>query len=261
MATIDSEPRPEDSAERLREQITEIATLAGGLAHEIRNPIGTLNLNLQLLAEDFRNAADPRQQRAMRKIVVLQEECLRLQKILDDFLRFVRLTGLKLEADDLNEIMQDLADFFGAQAARDDIVIRTSPAPDLPACRVDRDTLHQAMLNLMINADHAMPDGGELLMRTSAETCDGRQWVRLDITDTGRGMDAETLQRAFSPFYSTKAGGSGLGLPTARKIVEAHAGTLQAQSEPGRGTIFSIRLPVWAPDTDPEFDAKTDGRQ
>jgi two-component system, NtrC family, sensor histidine kinase HydH len=235
----------------LRDQLIEITAMAGGLAHEIRNPLSTLNLNLQLLAEEFRNADDAREQRAMRKIQVLQEECVRLQKMLDGFLDFVRMTGFDLAPANLNDVMARVAGFFEPQAEQKRIVLRCSAAEGLPDCRLDRDMLGQAVLNLLLNAQQAMPEGGELMLRT-IEEADG---VRLDVTDTGLGMDADTLARAFGAYFSTKPGGSGLGLPMARRIVEAHGGRLEAQSELGRGTVFSIRLPVCSSEpneTDPK---------
>jgi len=233
-------PVSDDLAGDLRREVTEIAKLAGGLAHEIRNPLSTLNLNLQLLAEDFRHPATPREERALRKIDVLQGECVRLEKLLTDFLSFVRQTGLRLEAVSLNDVMKAVADLFGPQADRHGVVIRSSPAAGLPDCLIDPDNFKQAVVNLVVNALQAMPEGGDLILGTAREG----DAVRLDITDTGGGMDAEALAGAFEPGFSTKPGGSGLGLPTARKIVRAHGGTLQVQSDPGQGTRFSIRLPA-----------------
>jgi signal transduction histidine kinase len=102
------------------------------------------------------------------------------------------------------------------------------------------DLFKQALLNLMLNAQHAMPDGGELILTTRR---DGSEVV-LDVTDTGRGMTEEVRARVFDAFYSTRPGGSGLGLPTTRKIVEAHGGTIHVQSVPGKGSQFTVRLPV-----------------
>ena len=105
---------------------------------------------------------------------------------------------------------------------------------------IDRDSFHRARLNLVLNAQQAMPVGGQLVLRTYNKA----QGVALDLIDTGEGMDAETQAHAFDTFYSTKRGGSGLGLPTTRKIIEAHGGRITLQSEPGRGTQFTIELPV-----------------
>ncbi len=223
---------------RLREQYAEIAQLAGGLAHEIRNPLSTMCLNLDLLAEDFQEPENPRERRILQKIDRIRRETQRLQSILEDFLRFARVQDLKFERADLNAIVDDLRDFCEPQAATRDIVIRAHYADDLPLVPLDVDLFKQALLNLILNAEHALPDGGELILTTRREG----PWCVLDVTDTGCGMTEEVLSRVFDAFYSTRHGGSGLGLPTTRKIVEAHGGTIGVQSVVGKGSQFTVRL-------------------
>jgi signal transduction histidine kinase len=224
---------------RLRAQYTEIAQLAGGLAHEIRNPLSTMSLNLDLLVEDFQNPETPRDRRVLQKIERLRKESQRLQNILEDFLRFAWVQELRLEPADLNAIVDDMRDFCEPQAGTRGIVMRTFYASDLPPLRLDVELIKQALLNLILNAEHAMPDGGELILRTRREG----SWNVLDVTDTGLGMSEDVRSRVFDAFYSTRPGGSGLGLPTTRKIVEAHGGTIHVQSVPGKGSQFSVRLP------------------
>jgi signal transduction histidine kinase len=237
------DPDEREAARRLRAQYAEISQLAGGLAHEIRNPLSTLSLNLDLLAEDFRDADNPRDRRAQQRVDRLKREVQRLYDILENFLRFARVQELKLSATDLNTLIEELCDFYEPQATTQGIVIRTHLAPDLPRPLIDADLLKQALLNLVLNAQHAMPEGGELIMTTRRE---GR-WIVLDVIDTGAGMTDDIRARIFDPFYSTRPGGSGLGLPTTRKIIEAHGGTIDVQSVPGKGSRFSIHLPVPAP--------------
>ena len=146
---------------------------------------------------------------------------------------------LKLVTTDLNVIVEDLRDFFEPQAMAQGIVIRTQYETNLPKLSLDVELFRQALLNLLINARHAMPEGGELILRTRAEGC----WDILEITDTGVGMSEEVLRRVFDAFFSTRASGTGLGLPTTRKLVEAHGGTINVRSEPGKGSQFTIRLP------------------
>lgn len=225
---------------RLRAQYSEVAELAGGLAHEIRNPLSTMSLNLDLLAEDFQDPQTPRDRRVLQKIDRLRKESLRLQDILESFLRFARVRELRFEKADLNAVTEEVADFFQPQAISHNILVRTQFDPRLPATPLDTDLFRQALLNLFINARHAMPEGGELILRTRM---DG-DWNVLDVTDTGVGMSPEVRSKVFDAFYSTRSGGSGLGLPTTRKIVEAHGGTIRVESEPGKGSQFSIRLPA-----------------
>jgi two-component system, NtrC family, sensor histidine kinase HydH len=234
------QPSPDEINQRLVDRYTEIARLAGALAHEIKNPLSTIRLNMELLAEDFRDSDEPRQRRAMRKIELVQRECQRLQDFLTDFLNFTKVRRLKLESSDLNTQVKQVLDFFRAKARESNIEVAEYFSPDLPMVLLDRENFHGALLNLVLNAEQAMPDGGQLVVRTYG-TSDG---VALDLIDNGCGMDSETQSKVFDAFFSTKPGGSGLGLPTARKIIEGHGGTITLQSEVGRGTQFTIRLSV-----------------
>lgn len=226
-------------ARRLRAQNARLSQLAGGLAHEIRNPLSTLSLNLDLLAEDFEEAETPRERRAGRRITRLKREARRLHDILENFLRFARLQDLKLAATDLNVVVEELCDFYEPQASTRGVVVRTHFEAGLPLVPLDADAFKQAVLNLMLNAEHAMPDGGEMIMTTRR---DGDEVV-LEVIDTGVGMPDDVRAKIFDPFYSTRKGGSGLGLPTTRNIVEGHGGAIEAQSVPEKGSRFTIRLP------------------
>ncbi|MDB5351602.1 MAG: signal transduction histidine kinase [Planctomycetota bacterium] len=226
--------------ERLRAQYHEIAQLAGGLAHEIRNPLSTMQLNLELLAEDFRGSEIQRDRRVLQKIERVRKESQRLQNILEDFLRFVRVQELRLQPADLNEVVDVLRDFQEGQASAQGVVIRTHYAENLPPVSLEVELFKQALLNLTLNALHAMPDGGELILATRRE---GDQAV-LEVTDTGCGIPPDVQSRVFDAFYSTRPGGNGLGLPTVRRIVEAHGGTISLESEIGKGTKFTLRLPL-----------------
>lgn len=241
-STTEVDERLDDPAvnRRLRAQYAEIARLAGGLAHEIKNPLSTMSLNLDLLVEDFQGAESARDMRVLKKLERVRKETERLNDIVEDFLRFAKVQTLKVEPSDLNAVVDDLRDFCEPQAMGQGIVIRTQYDPDLPLVALDVDLFKQALWNLVRNAHHAMPDGGELILQTRLE---GDHAV-LDVTDTGAGMTPDVAARIFDAFYSTKAGGSGLGLPTARKVVEAHGGSISLQSEPGQGSRFTLRLPL-----------------
>ena len=226
---------------RLRERNAEISQLAGGLAHEIRNPLSTLSLNLDLLAEDFENAESPRDRRVVKRVARLRDEVRRLNDILDNFLRFARIQEMKMEPTDLNVLVDELRDFYEPQAATQGIVVRVSAASDLPPVMLDAPLFKQALLNLIFNAENAMlPEGGELILSTRR---DGDRAV-LDVTDTGSGMSNEVRSKIFDAFYSTRKAGTGLGLPIARKIVESNGGTISVRSELGQGSQFTIRLPI-----------------
>ena len=229
-----------DVNQRLVDRYTEIARLTGGLAHEIKNPLSTIRLNMELLAEDFDDSENARDRRALAKVKVVQRECQRLQELLDNFLDFAKVRHLKLEPSNLNQQVKRVLDFFKPKAKEGGIEVIDYLTSDLPTVLLDREAFHGALLNLVLNAEQAMPDGGQLVVRTSA-TGDG---VALDLIDSGCGMDENTRRQIFDAFFSTKRGGSGLGLPTARKIIEGHGGQIYVQSETGRGTQFTIKLPV-----------------
>jgi signal transduction histidine kinase len=230
----------EDANRRLRERYAEIAQLAGGLAHEIRNPLSTMSLNLDLLAEDFLDAETPRDRRVQAKVQRLRKETQRLHDILENFLRYAKVQELRLETADLSLVVEELRDFFEPQAMASGIVIRTHYEDDLPRVSLDADLFRQALLNLLINARQAMPDGGDLMLRTRAEG----PWNVVEVTDTGLGMSDDVQGRVFDAFFTTRPGGSGLGLATTRRLVESHGGSIHVRSEPGKGSQFTIRLPV-----------------
>lgn len=230
----------DDVNRQLADRYAEIARLAGGLAHEIKNPLSTIRLNMELLAEDFRGSDSARDRRAIKKVELVQQECRRLQDLLDDFLQFAKAHRLDLKPNDLNAQVRQALDFYRPKAREAGVEIVDYLTGDLPTVMLDREAFRGALLNLLLNAEQAMPDGGQLVVRTYG-TADG---VALDLIDTGRGMDDQTRGKVFEAFFSTKRGGSGLGLPTVRRIVEGHGGRLDLQSAPGRGTQVTISLPV-----------------
>jgi signal transduction histidine kinase len=228
--------------ERLQSQYTEIASLAGGLAHEIRNPLSTMALNLDLLLEDLSAGDSPRERRMLQKVTVLRKQCVHLERLLNDFLQFARVGSLEKQPADLNVLVCEFIEFYQPQAKDQGIEISPHLAANLPLVDIDVRLFLQVLTNLSRNAQQAMPRGGVLELQTYFRN--GQ--VMLDIIDTGEGMSRETQEKMFDAFYSTKPDGSGLGLPTVRKIVEAHRGSILCDSEPGRGTRFSISLPTAA---------------
>ena len=234
-------------SERLAHQYSEFVQLVGGLAHEIKNPLSTIRLNMDLLAEDFSDAASARERRAAAKIDVVQRECQRLQNLLNDFLHFAKVRRLDLSPHDFNQEVTSVLDFYQTKAEAAGIDLVRYLDPNSATVMIHPETFHGALLNLLINAEQAMPQGGQLVVRTRG-TASG---VALDLIDTGCGMDSSTIRRAFDAFFSTKPGGSGLGLPTTQKLIDALGGTLSVKSESGRGTQFTIELA-----TPPKLTAK-----
>lgn len=233
-------PSTADPYERLLAQYTEIARLAGALAHEIKNPLSTIRLNMELLAEDLEEAQSPAQRRAAKRVDVMQRECQRLQDLLDSFLNFAKVRRLNLQPTDLNGEIDDALDFFAPEAHAAHVELVRYLDPELPRVLLDGESFRGALFNLLLNAKQAMSDGGQIVVRTSERGGN----VILDVIDTGCGIDDHTAAHMFEAFFSTKPGGSGLGLPTTGKIVEAHGGRIHVQSEVGHGTKFTIELPV-----------------
>ena len=233
-------PTAEELQERLGQQYKDISLLVGNLAHEIKNPLSTIRLSLDLLAEDFPDPESPRDRRALDRLARMQRECQRLQNLLDDFLQYFKPGNVRREPSDLNEEVRRVIDFFRPKAEECRIEVIPYLQSDLPSVQLDREAFHGALLNLVINAQQAMPEGGQLVFGTEATS----RGVALHLIDTGCGMDEATLSKIFETFYSTKRGGSGLGLPMTQKVIEAHGGTITVQTEVGRGTRFTIELPT-----------------
>ncbi len=234
---------PEETQEglnRLVSQYHELAELAGSLAHEIKNPLAVICMNMDLLAEDFADAETPRERRARSKFAVVHEQCTRLEDLLNDFLKFARVRSLDLAPGNLNELVESVLRFFSVQVRESAVRILPHLDGELPSVLLDKETLRAALLNLVKNAIEAMPGGGALTVITRI-TSNG---VALDLIDTGTGVDETTALHMFDAFYSTKDGGSGLGLPTARKIIEAHGARISVQSDVGRGTKFTLEFPT-----------------
>jgi signal transduction histidine kinase len=233
-------PDEQQERKRLQAENTELATLAGGLAHEIRNPLSTIGMNLELLAEELENDDSQKARRMIRRIGNLQGECRNLEEILNAFLQFARAGELHLSDGNLNTIVSDYIDFLEPQANSMEVELRPHLDSDLPIVMLDKSLMRQALVNLCRNAIEAMPDGGSIDLLTRTRGGD----VVLEVIDTGKGMDEKTRSQMFQAFFSTRSGGSGLGLATVRRIVEAHHGRISCESEVGKGTRFTITLPA-----------------
>lgn len=223
---------------RQAERLAELGTLTGGLAHEIKNPLSTIQLNLQLLREDLPEH-EPSTGRIVNRLTTVQKEASRLRDILDDFLRFAGKMELDRKPVDVNRLLEEMVDFFHPQAQIQRVQLRLRPAEGQLVVPMDERLMKQALLNLMINALHAMPQGGELIL--SARRDANRAFI--DVIDTGRGIEPDALPKIFQAYYSTKKGGHGLGLAISKRIIEEHGGSLSVVSEVGKGTDFRIELP------------------
>lgn len=223
--------------------MAELTALAGGLAHELRNPLSTIMIHLKLLAEDLRDDTahvDDVRRRALLKVDALHREAERLQGLFDEFLALMGPCQPQWAVIDLRQLVNRLVEFFAPLAHSKGITVYVAEEGAPVRISADDKLLSQALLNLMINAQEAMPEGGTLTLRLTSQA----DSATLSVQDTGVGIAPEDRERIFRPFYSTKGRGTGLGLSITQRIVEAHHGTLHLDSQLGEGTTFQIRLPV-----------------
>ena len=223
------------------ERLAELGSMTSGLAHEIKNPLSTVGLNAQLIEEGLNDLDLPLENTAplRRRVSALGREVARLREILTDFLQFAGQMRLEKQPHDLVALLEELADFFHPQAESKGILLR-SDLPSLPLeVEVDEGLLKQAVLNLMLNAVQAMQDQGDLIVRLESDALE----ARIHIIDTGPGVPEDLRESIFHPYVSGSKGGTGLGLPTTRRIVEEHGGRLTLDVLEGQGSDFVIHLP------------------
>jgi signal transduction histidine kinase len=235
----------------MRSRLAFLGTLAGGLAHEIKNPLSAMSVNLQMMREDLEGADGARDQRLQKRVSVLEREVARLEQIVDGFLRFARGYQLEPKLHSVNALLREVVEFWAAKAAAAGVDVQLVLEPELQDVPLDPTYLKQALLNLLNNAFEALtqrPDaeknGREQILVCSRKAKEG---VEILVIDNGPGIPVDARPRVVDPYFSTKAGGSGLGLPTAKRIVEDLGGTLTFETETARGTSFRITLRDSAP--------------
>ena len=242
-----SQPAREERQAKIRTQrLAQLGTLLAGFAHEVRNPLSTIGLNLQLVLEDFREPETTRDKRTQKRLATVESEVRRLQKILEEFLGFARTPEPKLVPMPVNDRIQALVDFHEPELRDAGLSVRYYPGADVGTVPADWDHLQSAIVNLLRNAKEATPRGGQIMVSTTREG----DAVLIRVIDTGAGIPPELQPRVFEPYFSTKKSGTGLGLPTVRRVAEEHGGSLTLQSEVGKGTQFTLRLPAPRSDGD-----------
>ncbi len=218
------------------ERLATIGKMAAHVTHEIRNPLSSIGLNVELLEEEL--GSDESEGRALVKAI--KNEVERLTQLSEQYLSVARRQPLRLEEEDLGEVVRDASAFMRRDLERHGVKTVIEIAPELPSVEVDEAQLKQALFNLLRNAREAMPEGGRVEVSVN-EHDDG---VDIVVDDEGAGMDEGTRARLFEPFFTTKGHGTGLGLAITRQIVEAHGGRIACEGRAERGTRFRIHLPV-----------------
>jgi PAS domain S-box-containing protein len=223
------------------EKMASLGSLSAGVAHEINNPLGGILIYASLLMEEFEDQDDPRVQ-DLKRIV---EEGTRCKEIVKSLLEFGRQTESKVEVIDVNKAINDGLFFLENQALFHDIGIMKHLDPLLPTIQGDSNQLKQVFMNMMVNAAEAMTkSGGTLTIVTKPNDDDSS--IQISFQDTGSGIPPEIQSKIFDPFFTTKdvGKGTGLGLSTSYGIIQSHHGNIEVDSEPGKGTTFTIILPV-----------------
>jgi PAS domain S-box-containing protein len=235
-----TDKRRRDAQLRRAESLASLTTLAAGVAHEIKNPLGSISIRIQLIQKATKNRETIATASLEHHLGIVNEEIERLNKIVVDFLFAVRPMDVELREAELAPLVKDLADFIRPEAESAGVAVELRFAEKLPRVLLDRKYLRQAILNLAKNALAAMPDGGTLTFGLEADDNE----VRLSVEDTGMGMTEEVMAKIFEPYYTTKESGTGLGLTITFKIIREHQGEINVKSKPGLGSAFTISLPV-----------------
>ncbi|MBV9657046.1 MAG: PAS domain-containing protein [Verrucomicrobia bacterium] len=221
------------------ERLNALTLLAAGVAHEIGNPLNSLNIHLQLMERKLRKLPLGDRAELEDSVRIAKDEIRRLDFIVSQFLRAIRPASLQTQIEDVNAVVRESVAFLQAEIEDRDILVETELAENLPPLEIDRDQLKQAFYNVIKNAVQAMQSGGILRITSGAEP----EYVCVAFTDTGGGISQEHLNKVFEPYFTTKASGSGLGLLIVRRIVRAHGGEIELRSDEGRGLTITIRLP------------------
>ena len=229
-----------EHARQSSERVAYRVNLGSGLAHEIRNPLNSMNMNLQMLGEELQGVPGLEGGEHVEMLRSMQGEIKRIANLIDVFLQYARPATPHLEVKDLNEVLSATARFLQADFRQSAVDLVLDLEPLLPSVELDEGQLRQALLNILGNARQVMQPGGRV--RLSSRAGIGGEVV-VEIADTGPGIPPETIEKIFEPFFSKRAGGTGLGLAIARQMVENHRGRIEVDSEPGKGTTFRIRLP------------------
>ena len=218
-------------------KLTALGRLTSGVAHEVKNPLNAMMIHLELLKEKL----DVPPEQVQQSLEVIGSEIRRLDRVVQGFLKFIRPEELSLKLLDVNALLKDVVALLETEWQKDGIRFAFQFDPTLPLMAADEELLRQAFLNILLNACQAMPTGGTVAISTEQE---GGEIVRVSIADTGVGIPPEDIDKIFHLYYTTKPGGSGIGLSLVFRVAQMHDGSIEVSSEVGRGTTMVVRLPV-----------------
>jgi signal transduction histidine kinase len=222
------------------ERLNALTLLAAGVAHEIGNPLNSITIHLQLMERKLRRLPEDLRDDLQDSLRVAREEITRLDYIVTQFLRAIRPAPLDTTIENINTLVQESLAFLAPELKDRDILVETELREELPPLPLDRHQIKQAFYNIVKNAAQAMKSGGILHIRTDRD----EDHVSVTFQDTGGGIPAENMSKVFDPYFTTKEGGSGLGLLIVRRIVREHGGEIDIVNNQGRGLELTIRLPL-----------------
>jgi len=235
-----TEKKSNEARLRRAESLAALTTLAAGVAHEIKNPLGSIAIHLQLAQKEMSGKKSIKPESLSRYLTVINEEVNRLNRIIVDFLFAVRPMNVQLEERDVNVVIRELVKFLKFELENAKVKTELRLGEDLPKILIDEKYVKQALLNLIQNSMSAMPGGGTLTIATRRKGPD----VVVAVSDTGAGIPDKIMEKIFEPYFTTKEFGSGLGLTLVYKIVKEHMGEVSVVSKEGKGTTFSLSFGV-----------------
>ena len=229
-----------DRKMRQIQKLDVLTRLAGGIAHEIGNPLNSIGIHLKLLERELAQADSGTQKKCQELLEVLQSESRRLDRLVKNFLKATRRKAANFKAESINEVIDAAVDLMGPELKSNGVLVELKLAADLPRFLADAEKMKQVFINLIKNAMDAMPDGGclEIASEKRDNVC------VLTFRDQGKGINARDLPHIFEAYYTTKKEGAGLGLMIVSGIVQEHGGKIEVQSKAGKGTVFKIYLPM-----------------
>lgn len=222
------------------ERLVTIGKMSTHIAHEIKNPLSSISLNIELLEDEIASFHQENTTEAKTLLMSISSAMDRLIQILQEYLQFSRIPKLKFKKKSVNEVVEDLLQLLGKEIQSANIVLVKNLDPYIPDILMDEDHMYRALLNILRNSLEAMPSEGRLSVLTSYQD----DAVEISVSDTGVGIEDEDIEKIFDPFYSTKKNGTGLGLPMTKEIIQLHNGRIECFSSPGQGTTFKVVFPV-----------------
>ncbi|MEA1910481.1 MAG: ATP-binding protein [Spirochaetota bacterium] len=235
-----TERKKRDGRLRRAENLASLTTLAAGVAHEIKNPLGSISIHIQLMQKSLKKNKQLEENTSGKYLDILNEEVERLNNIIVDFLFAVRPMNPTMKKTDINKVLTDLIEFVKYELEEATVSIECEFEENLPKLDIDVQYMKQAILNIIKNSVAAMPDGGVMYFKTVKD----ENFVHIYVCDTGTGISEENMSKIFEPYFTTKQFGSGLGLTVVYKIIKEHGGDIVLESVENQGTTFTINLPV-----------------